>query len=69
MKVGDLVMMPGQKLQEGEPQSVAVVLRTEPDGVYRGTPGIGRVKVYWIQDEEMAWEPKKWLEVINATSR
>jgi len=65
VKVGDLAIMPGQKLMEGEPTPIAIVLQTKPDGVYRGTPGIGRIKVYWIQDQEIAWEPMKWLKVIN----
>jgi hypothetical protein len=67
VKVGDLVIMPGENLTEGEAQPVAVVLRTKPDGINRGTPRIRRVKVYWIQDQEVSWEPVKWLEVINAS--
>ena len=65
MKVGDLVIMPGQNLKEGEPVPVAVVLQTKPDGINRGTPWIKRVRVHWIQDNERSWEPVKWLETIS----
>jgi len=58
--VGDLVKFP---CDHGEP--MGIVLRTKPDGINRGTPGLERVKVYWIQDAEVSWEPVKWLEVIN----
>ena len=64
MKVGDLVTMPGQKLREGESAPVAVVLKTGPE--WGASAHRARVKVYWIQDEEMAWEPREWLEVISA---
>ena len=63
IKVGDMVIMPGQKLMEGEPTPIAIVLKTKDDR-YQDRR-IGRVKVYWIQDEESAWEPQKWLKVIN----
>ena len=63
IKVGDLEIMPGEKLMEGEPTPIAIVLKTK-DVRYQDRR-IGRVKVYWIQDEETCWEPQKWLEVIN----
>ena len=66
MKVGDLVTMPGQKLREGESAPVAVVLKTGPEWGARAGH-LARVKVYWIQDEENAWEPREWLEVISAS--
>ena len=60
MKVDDLVRMPGA------PESITgIVLQTKPDGINRGTPHLRRVKVYWIEDAESSWEPKKWLEVIS----
>tara|TARA_A100001201_G_scaffold80168_1_gene71577 strand:+ start:57 stop:260 length:204 start_codon:yes stop_codon:yes gene_type:complete len=65
VKVGDLVTMPGQKLREGESASVAVVLKTDSEWA-KMTGHLARVKVYWIQDEEMAWEPREWLEVVSA---
>ena len=64
MKAGDLVTMPGQKLREGESAPVAVVLKT--DSEWCRWRHQARVKVYWIQDEEMAWTPREWLEVISA---
>ena len=65
MKIGDLVTMPGQKLRPGESAPVAVVLKTDPEWGPTASAR-ARVKVYWIQDEEMAWEPREWLEVISA---
>ena len=60
MKVGDLVTFPNSV---AAPQT-GIVLRTEPDGIKRGTRHI-RVKVYWIEDAEVSWEPVKWMEVIS----
>ncbi len=59
MKVGDLVRMRG-----GLP-ATGIVLRTKPDNISRGTPGIERVKIYWMPEREVSWEPMKWLEVIS----
>jgi hypothetical protein len=60
MRVGDLVIMPGSI----EPIT-GIVLQTDGTGVVRGTVRPSRVKVFWIEDGEAAWEPKKWLEVIS----
>ena len=57
MRVGDLVIMPGSI----EP-ATGIILRMKSDGEKHG---LGRVEVYWIEDAEAAWEPKKWLEVIS----
>ena len=57
MKVGDLVTMPGTIYS-----TTGIVLRKKPDGEKHG---LGRVEVYWIEDAEASWEPKKWLEVIS----
>jgi hypothetical protein len=62
MKVGDLVKMPGSI----EPIT-GIVLRTDDTGVVRGTVRPNRAQVYWLEDGEASWEPKKWLEVINAS--
>ena len=59
MKVGDLVCMP----QTIEP-ATGIVLQTKSDGIHRGTSHT-RVKVYWIEDVAISWEPVKWLEVLN----
>ena len=75
MQVGDLVMFPC----DDEITPIGIVLRTTPDrtygerslrttpdGINRGTPGLGRrIKVYWVQDREVSWEPIKWMEVIS----
>jgi len=63
MKVGDLVKFPcDEKIVP-----LGVVLQTTANGALRVDPSTRpRVKVYWIQDQEISWEPIKWLEVINA---
>ena len=64
MQAGDLVTMPGSI----EPIT-GIILQADGKGVVRDTVRSNRVKVYWIEDAEASWEPKKWLEVINAASR
>jgi hypothetical protein len=64
MEVGDLVTMPGSI----EPIT-GIILQADGKGVVRGTVRPNRVKVFWIEDGEASWEPKKWLEVLNAASR
>ena len=61
MQVGDLVIMPGSF----EPIT-GIILRMKSDGEKHG---LGRVEVYWVEDGEASWEPKKWLEVISANRR
>ncbi len=57
MKVGDLVIMPGSI----EPVT-GIVLRKKSDDEKHG---LGRIEVYWVEDAEASWEPKKWLKVIS----
>ena len=59
MQVGDLVIMPGSI----EPVT-GIILRMKSDGEKHG---LGRVKVYWIEDNEVAWEPKTWLEILSTS--
>ena len=59
MKVGDLVTMPGTIYA-----TTGIVLRKKTDGEKHG---LGRVEVYWIEEAEASWEPKKWLEVISSS--
>ena len=59
MEVGDLVCMP-----DAMGRALAIVLQTKHDGINRGTPH-RRVKVLWLPDNEVCWEPMEWLEVIN----
>jgi hypothetical protein len=70
MQVGDLVIMPGSI----EPATGIVLKEETPecasylgDARYHDTddPRLNRVKVYWFEDAEAAWEPKDWLEVIS----
>ena len=58
MKVGDLVMMPGEYSREAKNKAEF--------GVVIATSNSSRVRVYWFDYAEKAWEPKKWLEVISA---
>jgi len=73
MKVGDLIKMPGSCYRDDEEaEAIGVVTRTDSDE-YRSAVGLGsgiesrmqRVQIYWIQDKEYSWEPKKWLEVVS----
>ena len=62
MKVGDLVIMPGEYSREaGNKAEFGVVVKVKDYSDPRNT----RVCVYWFDYQEQAWEPKKWLEVIN----
>jgi len=69
MKVGDLVIMPGSCYRDkSDNPATGIILRTKPDGINRGTPRLERVKVFWLEDTEVSWEPKKWLEVLSAVA-
>ena len=65
MQVGDLVRFP-----RGEPQgqalgdTVGIILRIDPHRRLCGHNG-ERIHVYWFEDGEASWEPRKWLEVVN----
>ena len=60
MKVGDLVKFP---CNNGEPMGIVVQVGKSPHR--RSASHHTRAKVYWVQDAEMSWEPKKWLEVVS----
>jgi len=62
VQVGDLIRMRG-----GLPAS-GIVIQTEPTE-FKGRTSQVRVKIFWIQDTEVSWEPVKWLEVISDQSR
>ena len=65
MKVGDLVMMPGQTLPYGKKPVVGIVVEPPfvgPNGERQQTP---RVAVLWSDGEGIDWEPQAWLEVVN----
>ena len=67
MQVGDLVRFP-----RGEPQgqalgdTVGIILRIDhPTNIHRSVANGERIHVYWFEDGEASWEPRKWLEVVN----
>ena len=59
MKVGDLVTMPGTIYS-----TTGIVLQVG-ETRHRRNVSHERAKVYWIEDAEASWEPRKWLEVIS----
>ncbi|MAG26719.1 hypothetical protein CMI47_14350 [Candidatus Pacearchaeota archaeon] len=65
MKVGDLVMMPGQTLRHGEKPSTGIVIELPfvgPNGERQQHPRVG---ILWSDGDGVDWEPKAWLEVVN----
>jgi hypothetical protein len=63
MQVGDYVHMPGALVN-----AVGIITRVKPDGAHLNAR-LQRVRVLWLTDTpgEVSWEPRKWLEVINAS--
>ena len=59
MQVGDLVIMPGSI----DPIT-GIILRVNTENYQHRHD---RVEVYWIEDAEASWEPKKWLEVVSSS--
>lgn len=66
MKVGDLVIMPGEKLMTHDPPSIGVIV-TLDDPKHAGMwPGKRkRVGVVWRDSDCIDFEPMEWLEVIS----
>ena len=60
MQVGDLVKMIDTAF-------IGIIMQADGKGVVRGTVRPDRVKVCWIQDGDVQWEQKKWLEVVSAS--
>ncbi len=61
MKVGDLVIMPGESLTVGEDMSVGLIVE---DGIH--FPGDNtRVGVWWFDSDRVDYEPSDWLEVVS----
>ena len=56
MKVGDLVKAINAK---------GIVLETESNDTVHKDDLVERVRVYWFEEAEVSWEPKKWLEVVS----
>ena len=65
MKVGDLVTMI-TTLDFKNPTGIVLQLVSK-DAHGNKHVGRHRVKVYWIEDNEVAWEPKTWLEILSAS--
>ena len=62
MKVGDLVIMPGETLNAGDDASVGLIV----EGIDPQRSGFRkRVGVIWAGSNVVDFEPKEWLEVIN----
>lgn len=61
MKVGDLVIMPGESLMAGDDMSVGLIV--EDDIRFPG--GNKRIGVLWGDSDCVDFEPKDWLEVIS----
>lgn len=50
MSVGDIVTMPESK--------------SPGTGIVLADVGKNRVEVLWLDEQEIAWEPRDWLEVL-----
>ena len=68
MKIGDLVIMPGETLAHGRKQSVGLVIADDYDAKIRhtGRTKRSRIGVLWSDgDGCIDYEPISWLEVIS----
>ena len=64
MKIGDLVIMPGEHVPEGHAQSVGIVVDdTFPMGTTSQRKK--RVGIMWGESLCVDWEPIEWLKVLN----
>ena len=61
MKVGDLVIMPGETIRPGDDMSVGLIVEDE----IRFPGGNKRIGVLWGDSHCVDFEPKDWLEVIS----
>lgn len=61
MKVGDMVKTPGLDGFAAK----GIVLETESNDTVHKDDLVERVRVYWFEEAEVSWEPKKWLEVVS----
>jgi hypothetical protein len=66
MKVGDLVVMPGESLMAGEDMSMGLVIDDTDPRTHKSWPGkTKRVGIWWAGSDRIDFEPIDWLEVIN----
>ncbi len=64
MKVGDLVYMPGSiGCRDGEDMVLGVVVSSSVHPENREM-----IEVFWSEEQEVSWEPTKWLEVLNEST-
>lgn len=66
MKTGDLVIMPGAPLENGN-QSIGIIIDDKVITTFADARGgKGRIGILWVDGEgRIDYEPKKWLEVIS----
>ncbi|MDB4337586.1 hypothetical protein OAA09_01050 [bacterium] len=65
MKTGDLVIMPGASLENGN-QSIGIIIDDKVTTFSDVRAGKGRIGILWVDGEgRIDYEPKKWLEVIS----
>ena len=66
MKVGDLVIMPGETLMAGDNMSIGIIVEETDPRLHNGSKRRKRVGVMWIDGGGVVdFEPKAWLEVIS----
>ena len=65
MKVGDLVIMPGESIGPGVPMSIGIIVADD----YQARNQLRRsshIGVMWSDSDRcIDYEPKDWLEVIS----
>ena len=67
MRIGDLVIMPGEKLMTHERPSLGVVVSLDDPRTHHSWVGkTKRVGVMWGDGDRIDFEPVEWLEVISA---
>ena len=68
MKVGDLVIMPGENLMAGEGMSIGIIVEETDPRTHKSWAGkTKRVGVMWTDSGGCVdFEPKDWLEVVSA---
>ena len=70
MKVGDLVIMPGETLSKEEGQSIGIVVDENEPRTHKSWPGRRkRVGVMWVDGGGVVdYEPEDWLSVLSSCS-
>tara|TARA_B100000029_G_scaffold509428_1_gene598579 strand:- start:397 stop:600 length:204 start_codon:yes stop_codon:yes gene_type:complete len=66
MKVGDLVIMPGETLRAGDSMSIGIIVEEKDSRMHSRHWKRKRVGVMWTDGGGVIdYEPKDWLEVVN----